>query len=375
MARVRRYIDTDVLTEAKRRLHHVMDTFDNWVVAFSGGKDSLAALRLVKEVQDERGDRSKVRALFRDEEFIPRGVVDFVTELRSEPWLDLEWWCVPQRATHVILGAADQHVAWDPERKWGRQPPPWALGAEDIGLEPGAVLSQLATDDLTIRNIRGKVAIITGVRAAESIMRYRSCVNKLHENYIVSSSSRRGWLVRPIYDWQENDVFRYFYDRSIRYCEVYDFQSWAGERLRVSTPMHAESSKRIFALAAHAPELWQQVLDSFPEMAVQARYYNELDSEGQEVRYADSWESIREWVDTFITDPELHARAVAELESVMTRAARVPESYPLPHVLKGFMTHGGKRVIQPMRPDDGAALTARHARKKARRTMELPADV
>ena len=111
MARVRRYIDTDVLTEAKRRLHHVMDTFDNWVVAFSGGKDSLAALRLVKEVQDERGDRSKVRALFRDEEFIPQGVVDFVTELRSEPWLDLEWWCVPQRATHVILGAADQHYA------------------------------------------------------------------------------------------------------------------------------------------------------------------------------------------------------------------------------------------------------------------------
>jgi hypothetical protein len=40
---VRVYIDTDVLTEAKKRIHHIFDLFDTVVVMFSGGKDSLAS--------------------------------------------------------------------------------------------------------------------------------------------------------------------------------------------------------------------------------------------------------------------------------------------------------------------------------------------
>lgn len=42
MPRVRVYQDTDVLTEAKKRIHHIFDIFDTVVVMFSGGKDSLA---------------------------------------------------------------------------------------------------------------------------------------------------------------------------------------------------------------------------------------------------------------------------------------------------------------------------------------------
>jgi predicted phosphoadenosine phosphosulfate sulfurtransferase len=55
MARVRRYLEKDVLTAARERIHHIADTHDTLAVCFSGGKDSLAALHLTRQVLAERG--------------------------------------------------------------------------------------------------------------------------------------------------------------------------------------------------------------------------------------------------------------------------------------------------------------------------------
>ena len=85
MVKVKKYIDANVYDETKKRLHHIYDIFDSIAVMFSGGKDSLVTLHLVKEVAQERGITKPIDVVFRDEELIPDEVINFVFEGKAQP--------------------------------------------------------------------------------------------------------------------------------------------------------------------------------------------------------------------------------------------------------------------------------------------------
>lgn len=295
MSRFREYLGVDVLTAAQGRLRHVFDTFDTVAVAFSGGKDSLVALHLTHEIGLEYGVE-RVPVIFRDEELIPRTVVDFVDEHRRLPWVDMRWYAYPLKSSKFVLGRVIEYVQWDPDREWVRQPPAWSLR-----LPPGdrRVFDQYSMDAVAAQDLTGKVAIVTGIRASESLIRYRASVNKLNENYVTGGGGgpSRVRLVKPLFDWEEADVLRFSFERGLRICPYYSSQQLVGQQLRVSTPLHAENAKRFDKLREVDPELYANVVAIFPEMELQERYWSQLDREGLRERYGQSYEGVRRYIE------------------------------------------------------------------------------
>ena len=352
-----RYIGVDVLVEAKKRIRHVISSFDQLVCAFSGGKDSLVIIHLVREVYDELGMSEPVKVIFRDEELIPDDVIQFVLDVKADTKrFDLTYFAVPMLSEKYLLGNKYEYVQWDNNREWIRPKPNGAI--THTGLNKP--MSQYDMDKFCIQGLKGKIAMINGIRSDESLVRFRSCINKRNENYINATESPNVKLVKPIFDWSENDVFRYFYDRKIRYCSIYDVQVWNKQALRVSTPLHAETAKELHKLKTLYPLFYSQVMDIFPEMIVHERYFKDLDRFSIINRYPKSWRGIHLYIKENISDQKMRTIAYQRVEftkkvrekNKLTGNAGRPENmwgYPIMYVFQQVINGSYKRKIQPLK--------------------------
>ena len=286
MTRQRMFLDINCVEAARQRIRHVYDTFDTVCVQFSGGKDSTAVLYLAKEVHEERG-LGPVKVIFRDEEMVSPLVVDYVERVRNYDWVDMEWYCMPYGAEVWTLGVREPIILWSNKRKaegrWTRPMPPWAITAEHFGLGQDEGLPE-PIDYYTMQGKTGSVAFITGVRANESMVRYRSCVQKLHENYIVKPFMLKRSIplrfAKVIYDWQTNDVLKFITEEhGGEYCEYYDLAALTGSNTRVGIPLHCVAIRRIGDLIATEPEFYDRLYEIWPYIDAQRRWWPEFDIE------------------------------------------------------------------------------------------------
>jgi predicted phosphoadenosine phosphosulfate sulfurtransferase len=348
--KVRTYIDTNVLDEATKRINHIFNIFDTIVVMFSGGKDSLAVLHLVKEIAKERG-QNKVNVVFRDEELIPNVVIDFVDKYYHMDWVDMKYFAVPLYSQKYILGRTETYVQWDKTRKHVRDIPKYAITTPK---NDGRIFTQDTMDDYTASFYTGKIAFINGIRSSESLIRFASCMNKLNENYINETKSKIGNVrfCKPIYDWEENDVFKYFWEQDIEYCNIYDRQMWNGDQFRVATPIHQEAAKKFDKLKTLDPMLYSQIIDIFPEMIIQERYYKEFNRDTVKEEYGKDMQSVLRYIKNYITDPKQKHEAYKMFKKTVVANRNDPHAYPIHHVLTYFVTGAYKRDLLPLKKED-----------------------
>jgi predicted phosphoadenosine phosphosulfate sulfurtransferase len=345
------YLNTDVYTEAKKRINHVIDTFDTIAVNFSGGKDSLCVLKLVEEVYKERGIKEKINVNFFDEELIPDDVVNFVHSFYKSNNYNFHYFTIPLKSQKFILGKVIDYIQWDPNRKWIREKPDFGINGE-----PGKVYDEYTIDDYFGSFYKGKKATLTGIRADESLTRLAGCTGRREENYITNTRAQDICLAKPIYDWSVRDVFKYFYDNKIQYCVIYDMQSINKDNLRVSTPLHAESSKRFYKLKTLYPVFYQQIINVFPEMIVQDRYWNQLDRTTNIFeKYPHTWDGIIKYINDTLEGNQRRIAIQRVINAKNTREnllrkgySRNPfGGYPILYVFNKVIAGNFKRSIMP----------------------------
>jgi 3'-phosphoadenosine 5'-phosphosulfate sulfotransferase (PAPS reductase)/FAD synthetase len=345
MTRQRMFLDIDCVEAARQRIRHVYDTFDTVCVQFSGGKDSTAVLYLAKEVHEERG-LGPVKVIFRDEEMVSPLVLDYVNKVRNYDWVDMEWYCLPYSSEVWVLGVREPVVMWNANReREGRRVrpiPSWAITAEHFGLTADEGLPE-RIDYYTMQGKTGSVAFITGVRANESMVRYRSLVQKLHENYIVSPYKMKKSIplkfAKVIYDWQTDDVLKFITEEhGADYCEYYDLAALTGSNTRVGIPLHSVAIRRIGDVVATEPDFYDRLWEIWPDIDAQRRWWPDFDIEKLISRYADEgFEGAKECIRENILGDELQRRAKAYVSDFRKKHILDPYSYPINWMIRNLL--------------------------------------
>tara|TARA_B100000902_G_scaffold154129_3_gene150622 strand:- start:9117 stop:10292 length:1176 start_codon:yes stop_codon:yes gene_type:complete len=358
MPRKRMFLDINCVEAARQRIRHVYDRFDSVAVQFSGGKDSTACLYLAKEVHEERG-LGPVKVIFRDEEMISPAIEEYVTEVSNYDWVDMEWYCLPQGQELWVLGRREYVLLWskmrESEDRLFRPFPKNAIRAEHFGLDPNECIPK-RIDEYTMQGKKGLTAFITGVRANESMIRYRTVVQKLHENYINRpfglSKAIPMRFAKVIYDWQSDDVLKFITEEhNADYCKYYDYAAMSGANQRVGIPLHAVAARRLTDVIRTEPEFYDELYRCFPEIEAQLQLWSEFDIETLiDVYASNGWDGVKECIDDNMLTPGFHRMAMMYTHEYKKRHAKDPYGYPREHLIRTLLLNSFTGTPSPVGP-------------------------
>lgn len=268
----KKYLESDVYTEAKKRIEIIFEYFPKIYLSFSGGKDSSVMLHLVMDEAIKR--KKKIGVLFVDLEAQYKITIEHLLEMYKEysEFIDPFWVSLPIALSNSVSVYQPKWQCWNPDKKeiWVRTPPEFAITDEsffpffkrDMEFEEFVPLfGEWYSEGLP-------TACFVGIRTDESLNRYRTIASKKKKTFSDYKWTTKLWDMPvynayPIYDWKTQDIWRYNGKFQKKYNRLYDLMSKAGltiHQQRICQPYGYDQRKGLWLYHIIEPESWAKIV-------------------------------------------------------------------------------------------------------------------
>lgn len=262
-------LQKNVYCAALERISWVFDSFDRICMSFSGGKDSTLLFHLV--AQEARRRKRTFSVMFIDWEVQFQYTIQHIQTMKQlyKDCTDTFYWiAIPITTVNGTSSYQPEWTAWEPGVKWVRQPPEGAI--TDPAFFPfytqGMTFEDFVpsfNDWLARTQPVTPTAILTGMRADESLLRFQSICDRRKTRYspdkpwTTASMSSGACTIAPLYDWKTADIWSWFARTGEPCNPLYQLMFQAGVKpryMRVCEPFGPEQRAGLWLFHVLEPQ-------------------------------------------------------------------------------------------------------------------------
>lgn len=375
------YKNKTVYEAAQERLDFIFKNFERVYISFSGGKDSGALINLVLDYVRSHGITKKIGVQILDNEANYSQSLEFMHSIlqKNLDVLDVYWCCLPITLPCTVSA---YHIDW---QCWGEQDK--ARWIRPMPEQPYIVNMQnhpfpFFVEDMTYSEFwdgfaewysQGKTcANLIGIRAAESLNRFRAILNSDKEMLCgkqwTKKNTEHAYNVYPIYDWRTEDIWRANEKFGWEYNKLYDLFYRAGVplgKMRVASPFMSESKGSLSMYRVIDPECWARLCARVQGANFVATYGKQLSYHSFTLPKGHTWKSFVKFLLSTLPKESAENFKMRFIQSIRYWA-RVGRGLPNEVIedmrnkgvkfrLNGKTAHGGNeldRVVINRPPDD-----------------------
>ena len=277
----------NVYEASKERIAYTFDHFEKIIVSFSAGKDSTCMLHMVCD--EARRRNRKVAVMLIDLEGMYEKTIAHAEKCREmyKDCTEWYWICLPLHLRNAVSVYEPFWKCWDKEQQdmWIRELPKDCISDENYFpfFHDGMEFEEFDVLFAQWYAQGQKCAVHIGIRADESLNRYRTIANRHKETYEGKMWTTRVidnvYNVYPIYDWRTADDWIYQgKNKDKPYNELYDYMHLAGltiHQMRICQPYGDDQRRGLWLFHLIEPHTWAKVVARVNGANSGAMYINE----------------------------------------------------------------------------------------------------